>query len=51
MRAEAMPGEDPETLPPPVSHRPAVLELVRADHEPPREVVRYRDWAAASGPR
>lgn len=40
MRAEAFPGEDADTLPPPESHAPAILELLRPDQEPPRTVVR-----------
>ena len=48
MRAEAMPGEDPETLPPPEAIAPLILELARADRTPPAEVVNYRDWAAAA---
>ncbi|MBW3616171.1 MAG: SDR family NAD(P)-dependent oxidoreductase [Proteobacteria bacterium] len=39
MRAEAFPGEDPETLPPPEAHAPAILELLRADRDPPGGVV------------
>ena len=46
MRAEAMPGEDPLTLPSPEAIAPLILELARADREPPTGVVNYRDWAA-----
>jgi NAD(P)-dependent dehydrogenase (short-subunit alcohol dehydrogenase family) len=49
MRAAAFPGEDPETLPRPEALAPLVVELARPDLTPPTEVVRFRDWAAASG--
>lgn len=39
MRAEAFPGEDPETVPPPEAHAPAILELLRPDREPPPDTV------------
>ena len=42
MRAEGFPGEDPETLPTPESHAPAILDLLRPDREPPRDVVQPR---------
>lgn len=48
MRAGAYPGEDPTTLPEPKEITPLIVELVRPDREPPRrEVVSFRDWAAA----
>jgi NAD(P)-dependent dehydrogenase (short-subunit alcohol dehydrogenase family) len=44
MRAEAMPGEDPETLPHPDEIGPLVVELTRPDRSPePR--VSFRTWA------
>jgi NAD(P)-dependent dehydrogenase (short-subunit alcohol dehydrogenase family) len=48
MRAAAFPGEDPDTLPGPEALAPLVVELARPDLIPPTEVVRFRDWAAAS---
>ena len=42
MRAEAYPGEDPETLPDPSEIGPLVVDLVRPDREPPKETVRFR---------
>lgn len=47
MRAQAFPGEDPEELPPPDALGPLVIELARADRDPPGGVVRFKDW---SGP-
>lgn len=47
MRAGAFPGEDPADLPPPEALTPLLLELARADWEPPPQVVHYKDWAAA----
>jgi NAD(P)-dependent dehydrogenase (short-subunit alcohol dehydrogenase family) len=46
MRAGAYPGEDPQTLPAPEEIVPLMVELGRADREPP-PYVSYRDWAAA----
>ncbi len=48
MRAEAFPGEDPESLPPPEAIGPLMVELARGDREPP-PYVSFRDWAAAGG--
>ncbi|MDB5438213.1 MAG: oxidoreductase [Caulobacteraceae bacterium] len=45
MRAQAYPGEDPQTLPHPDVLNPLVLELVRPDAEPPRRVVAFRTWS------
>ncbi len=47
MRAEAFPGEDPETLTSPDEIGPLIVELARADREPPKETVRFADWKAA----
>jgi len=44
MRAEAFPGEDPETLPPPEDIIPLIVELARADRVPPLETINRRDW-------
>jgi len=46
MRAQAYPGEDPETLPHPSEIGPLVLELVRPDQIPPLSVS-FKDWKAA----
>ncbi len=51
MRATAFPGEDPDTLTPPEALAPLLLELARADREPPLGPVNYRDWAAETGSR
>ena len=50
MRAAAYPGEDPTTLPSPVDIAPLIVELARADKEPPTEVVSYRAWAGVGAP-
>jgi NAD(P)-dependent dehydrogenase (short-subunit alcohol dehydrogenase family) len=42
MRAEAYPGEDPETLPDPSEIGPLVVDLARPDREPPKETVRFQ---------
>jgi NAD(P)-dependent dehydrogenase (short-subunit alcohol dehydrogenase family) len=44
MRAQAFPGEDPQTLPPPEEITPLILELARPDAEPPAEVVHFKTW-------
>ena len=46
MRAQAYPGEDPMTLAEPSTIAPLVLELARPDRDPPKGVVRFRDWSA-----
>ncbi len=45
LRAQAFPGEDPETLPHPSEIGPLVVDLARPDQEPALE-VRFRDWMA-----
>lgn len=45
MRAQAFPGEDPDTLPHPSEIGPLVVELARADATPP-VTLRFRDWRA-----
>jgi NAD(P)-dependent dehydrogenase (short-subunit alcohol dehydrogenase family) len=48
MRAEAMPGEDPETLPDPAEIGPLVVELAQArDLGLPDVTVSFADWKAA----
>jgi len=48
MRAEAYPGEDPETLPDPAEIGPLVVELAaRADLGLPHQAVSFKDWKAA----
>jgi NAD(P)-dependent dehydrogenase (short-subunit alcohol dehydrogenase family) len=50
MRAEAMPGEDPLTLPDPSEIGPLILELAQADLGLPTANVVFRDWAQAGKP-
>lgn len=47
MRAKAMPGEDPGTLPPPDKVAALFLELADSACTRHGEIVNYRDWAAA----
>jgi len=47
MRAEAMPGEDPMTLPEPSEIGPLIVELAQADLGLPKVNVRFSDWVAA----
>lgn len=47
MRAKAMPGEDPTTLPPSDAVADLFIELAAADCARHGEIVSYRDWAAA----
>ena len=46
LRAQAYPGEDPETLPHPSEIAPLIVDLARGDQVPPG-VVRFKDWRAA----
>jgi NAD(P)-dependent dehydrogenase (short-subunit alcohol dehydrogenase family) len=48
MRAEAFPGEDPETLPDPTEIGPMVVELAEAALGLPRETTKFSDWKLAS---
>ena len=48
MRMAAFPGEDPAELTPPDALAPLVVELARADREPPGGVVDFRGWAEAA---
>ena len=45
LRAQAFPGEDPQTLPHPSEIGPLVVHLARPDREPPLE-IKFRDWKA-----
>jgi len=47
MRAEAMPGEDPETLPDPSEIGPLIVELAQADLGMPKSSVVFSDWKTA----
>ena len=47
MRAEAMPGEDPMTLPEPSEIGPLVVELAQSDLGLPKAAVQFSDWKAA----
>jgi hypothetical protein len=45
MRAQAYPGEDPQTLPHPSEIGPLIVELARGDLTPPL-TASFRDWKA-----
>ena len=45
MRAQAFPGEDPETLPHPSEIAPLIVELARGDLEPPL-AISFKEWSA-----
>ncbi|MDP3176202.1 MAG: SDR family NAD(P)-dependent oxidoreductase [Phenylobacterium sp.] len=47
MRAEAMPGEDPLTLPEPSEIGPLIVELAQLDLGLPKQPVLFTDWRAA----
>lgn len=47
MRAEAFPGEDPNSLPDPSEIGPLIVELAQSDLGLPTETVKFSDWAAA----
>lgn len=47
MRAEAMPGEDPTTLPDPSEIGPLIVELAQADLGLPTASVAFADWKTA----
>ncbi len=47
MRAQAYPGEDPQTLPDPSEIGPLMVDLARPDRTPPVETIAFRDWAAS----
>jgi NAD(P)-dependent dehydrogenase (short-subunit alcohol dehydrogenase family) len=44
MRAEAYPGEEPDTLPDPDEIGPLVVELCQGDPGLPNKTVRFREW-------
>ncbi|HEX4179827.1 MAG TPA: SDR family NAD(P)-dependent oxidoreductase [Caulobacteraceae bacterium] len=48
MRAEAFPGEDPETLPDPSEIGPLVVELARSNLGLPEKSVLFEDWKTAT---
>jgi NAD(P)-dependent dehydrogenase (short-subunit alcohol dehydrogenase family) len=50
MRAEAMPGEDPLTLPEPTEIGPLIVELAQADLGLPTANVVFGQWARAGTP-
>jgi NAD(P)-dependent dehydrogenase (short-subunit alcohol dehydrogenase family) len=50
MRAEAMPGEDPATLPDPSEIGPLIVELAQADLGLPHANVAFAQWKAAGTP-
>jgi NAD(P)-dependent dehydrogenase (short-subunit alcohol dehydrogenase family) len=47
MRAEAFPGEDPETLPDPAEIGPMIVELAQAELGLPHQTVKFSDWKRA----
>ncbi|MDP1874657.1 SDR family NAD(P)-dependent oxidoreductase [Phenylobacterium sp.] len=47
MRAEAMPGEDPDTLPDPAEIGPMIVELASAELGPPDTPISFAAWKAA----
>jgi NAD(P)-dependent dehydrogenase (short-subunit alcohol dehydrogenase family) len=50
MRAEAFPGEDPETLPHPSEIGPMIVELAaKADLGLPKQTVKFSAWKAGAG--
>jgi hypothetical protein len=48
MRAEAFPGEEPDTLPHPDEIGPLVVELCQSDRGLPNQTVRFREWKGLS---
>ena len=48
MRAEAMPGEDPTTLPDPSEIGPLIVELAQVDLGAPTASVVFSDWKTAA---
>jgi NAD(P)-dependent dehydrogenase (short-subunit alcohol dehydrogenase family) len=50
MRAQAFPGEDPQTLPAPEEIVPLILDLVRAQSNPPQGVISFPSWREAHAP-
>ena len=50
MRAEAMPGEDPTTLPDPSEIGPLIVELAQVDLGLPKASVVFSEWKMAATP-
>ena len=50
MRAKAMPGEDPSTLPQPEDVAQLVVEMLSPDFTDSARIVAYRDWASTKSP-
>ncbi len=50
MRAEAMPGEDPQTLPDPSEIGPLIVELAQGDLGLPHATVAFSAWKTAATP-
>ncbi len=48
MRKVAFPGEDPMTLPAPEEIVPLMLDLARAEQDPPAGLVVFKDWKAGA---
>ena len=46
MRAEAMPGEDPQTLPDPAEIGPMIVQLAQANLGLPQVTLSFADWKA-----
>ena len=46
MRAKAMPGEDPDSLPKPSYIAPLVVQMLSPSYTEQDKIVSYRDWAA-----
>ncbi len=49
MRARAMPGEDPVTLPTPEDIAPLIVEMLSPEWEKNGELVNYREWKLPAG--
>ncbi|MEM9421480.1 MAG: SDR family NAD(P)-dependent oxidoreductase [Pseudomonadota bacterium] len=45
MRAKAMPGEDPLTIPAPAALTPLILQLTEPNEQRHGEIVSFKDWA------
>ena len=46
MRAKAMPGENPDTLPNPDDIAPLVVDMLSPGYSKNGEIIMYRDWAS-----
>ena len=49
MRAKAMPGEDPSTLPQPEDVAKLAVEMLSPEWTANAEIISYREWATTSG--